>query len=213
MDVVRDLYAELHRRQLRAEGYWLSTVANALADRLSRDRDSSNWCLRRSVFLVLHSRWGPFMIDRFATALNTHLPRFNSAVANPCREDVGAYRQHWAGVEHNYINPPLSQAALAIFKVEADGSSAVLVLPVWTAQPWWHRINLLEQAAVLLPDGAPPYTHGRYAGPGLSPRWQTAAIYVAPPTNRITSSAGGRPPTLESWQPSARRVPVPRLQE
>lgn len=125
MDVVRDLHAELHRRQLRAEGYWLSTVANAHADRLSRDRDSSDWGLRRSFFLVLHSRWGPLTIDRFATVLNTHLPRFNCAVANPDAEAVDAYKQHRGGPEHNNTNPPLSQAESAISKVAADGTSAV----------------------------------------------------------------------------------------
>lgn len=213
MNVVRALHAELHRRQLRAEGYWLSTVANAHADRLSRDRDSSDWRLRRSVFSVLYARWGPFTIDRFATTLNTHLFRFNSAVANPNSEAVDAYRQRWGGAEHNYINPPLSQAALAIAKVAADGASAVLVPPVWPAQPWWARINHLAQAAVLLPDGAPLFKHGRYMGPGHSPRWQTAAFYVEPPTIPSTALAGGRSPTWESWPPSARQAPAPRLQD
>lgn len=211
MDVARDLHAELHRRQLRAEGYWLSTVGNAHADRLSRDRDSSDWSLRRSVLLVLHSRWGPLTIDRFATLLNMHLPRFNCAVANPGAEALDAYKQHWGGQEHNYINPPLSQAALAISKVAADGVSAVLVLPVWPAQPWWSRVTRLAQAAVILPDRAPLFTHGQCAGPGLSPRWQTAAFYVAPPTTRSTVSAGEKMLIWESWPPSARPAPAPRL--
>ncbi|KAK1865489.1 hypothetical protein I4F81_008020 [Pyropia yezoensis] len=210
MDVVRDLHAELHRRHLRAEGYWLSTVANAHADRLSRDRDSSDWGLRRSVFLVLHSRWGPLTIDRFATVLNTHLPRFNCAVANPDAEAVDAYKQHWGGPEHNYTNPPLSQAESAMSKVAADGTSAVLVLPVWPAQRWWWRITRLAQAAVILPDRAPLFTHGEYAGPGLSPRWQTAAFYVAPPTTPSTVSAGENMLIWESWPPSARPAPAPR---
>lgn len=213
MTVVRALHAELHRRQLRAEGYWLSTVANAHADRLSRDRDSSNWRLRRSVFSVLHARSGPFTIDRFATSLNTHLPRFNSAVAYPNSEAVDAYRQRWGGAEHNNINPPLSQAALAIAKVAAGGASAVLVLPFWPAQPWWARINHLAQAAVLLPDGAPLFTHNRYTGPGHSPRWQAAAFYVGTPTTQSTDLAGGRSPTWETWPPSARQAPAIRLQD
>lgn len=194
MSVVRDLHAELNSRQLSAEACWLSTVANEHAERLLRDRDSTDWRLRRSVFSVLHSRWGPLTIDRFATTLNTHLPRFNSAVANPEAKAVVAYRQSWGGNEHNYINPPLSQAALVIAKISHENASAVLVLPIWPAQPWWARISCIAQTAVLLPDGAPLFTHGWYAGRGLSPRWQTAAFYVAPRTSPNMASAGVRAP-------------------
>lgn len=42
MGLVRELHAELHSRQLRAECYWLSTVANAHADKLSKDADSTD---------------------------------------------------------------------------------------------------------------------------------------------------------------------------
>lgn len=160
MDVVRDLHFELNKRQLSAEAYWLSTVANKHAARLSRDRDGTDWRLRRSPFLVLHSRWGAFTVDRFATAVNTQLERFNSAVANPGFHAVDAYLQPWGGLEHNYINPPLSQAALVISEIAQDNASAVFVLPVWPAQPWWARILSLATKAVVLSMTAPLYAVG-----------------------------------------------------
>lgn len=209
MSVVREVLRELHSRQLRAEAYWLSSIANAHADKLSRDRDASDWRLRRSVFSVLQARWGPLVVDRFASERNRQLPVFKSAAACPGTAAVDAWRQDWRGV-HNYVNPPFSMAALAINKLAVEGASAVLVLPVWRAQPWWARFLALADAAVLPPVGSPLYTHGLYVSPAKSPRWRTAAFYVAPATTRRTGSAGAPPPTWECWPPSARRVPALR---
>eukprot|EP00168_Porphyra_purpurea_P015821 TRINITY_DN4959_c0_g1_i1.p9 TRINITY_DN4959_c0_g1~~TRINITY_DN4959_c0_g1_i1.p9 ORF type:complete len:121 (-),score=14.76 TRINITY_DN4959_c0_g1_i1:384-746(-) len=100
MRVLQDLHYDLHRRQLRDEAKWLSTVANEHADKLSRDRDSSDWRLRRPVFLVLHSRRGPLTVDCFATDANAHRPRFSSAVACPGAEAANAWNLPWRG-EHN----------------------------------------------------------------------------------------------------------------
>lgn len=158
---------------------------------------------------MLDERWGPLSVDRFASAANAQLPRWNSRVAGPGAEAVDAWRQDWRR-EHNYVNPPFSHAALAINKLHVEGASAVLILPVWTAQTWWARLMALAELAVLLPAGAPLYTHGAAAGPAPSPRWQTAAFIVAPATTPRTACAGGRPPTWVSWPPLARRVPGPR---
>lgn len=132
MAVVRELHWELHRRQLRAKAVWLSTVTNHHADRLSRELNSSDWRLRRSIFLVLAARWEPLHVDRFAPSTKAQLPRFNAAVACPCAEAVDAWWQDWPGVT-SYVNPPFVQAALAATKVTTKGAAAVMVLPVWTA--------------------------------------------------------------------------------
>lgn len=209
MDVVRELHKELHSQQLRAEAYWLSTVANEQADRLSRDKDSTDWHLRRAVFSVLHSRWGPFFVDRFATSRNTNLQRFNSVVANPGADAVNAFLQPWGGAEHNYINPPFAQAALMIAKVASENASAVLVLSVWPAQPWWQRILNIAAGAVILPTSASLYSHGRGMGQGFSPRWQTAALNVERRTTPTMVCAGARRRMWESWPPLARQAPAP----
>lgn len=155
MDVVREVYVDLHSRQLRADAYWLSTVANEHADRLSRDRYRTYWRLRRSVILVLQSRWGPFTVDRFATVVETQLERFNSVVANPGADAVDAYRQPWGGMEHSYVNSPLAQAALAISKMAKENASGVMFLPFWPAQPRWARIIPLASLAIYPPSVGP----------------------------------------------------------
>lgn len=51
---------------LRAKPTWLSSVANADADKLSRDTYSADRHLRRDVFLALDQAWWPLTVDRFA---------------------------------------------------------------------------------------------------------------------------------------------------
>lgn len=77
-------------RGLRAEATWLSSLANARADKLSRDKDSSDWRLHADVFAVLARAWGPLDVDRLATAENRLLARFNSLVLSPGCEAVDA---------------------------------------------------------------------------------------------------------------------------
>lgn len=77
-------------RGLRAEALWLSSLANARANKLSRDKDSSDWRLHGDVFAVLARAWRPFDVDRFATAENRLLDRFNSLVLSPGCEAVNA---------------------------------------------------------------------------------------------------------------------------
>lgn len=127
-----------------------------------------------------------------------------------------AFCQPWGGGEHNYIKPPfaqaalvIAQAALVIAKVAAENASAVLVLPVWPALPWWQRILNIAAAAVILPTSASLFTHGRGMRQGFSPRWQTAALYVERWTTPTTVCAGALRRMWESWPPLARRARAP----
>jgi len=129
ISIVRELHRELHSCDLRAEAYSLSSIANAHADKLSRDLESTDRRLRWLVFLVLHARWRPLTIDRSATDVNTNLPRLTARVVCPNSEAVEDWRQHRTG-EAKYINPLVSQAALAIAKIASEGCHALLTLPI-----------------------------------------------------------------------------------
>jgi hypothetical protein len=58
------------------------------AHTLSREMDTKDWQLNPRLFAHLQERWGPHTIDRFASMLNTHLPRFNARWRDPQCEDV-----------------------------------------------------------------------------------------------------------------------------
>lgn len=119
---------KLSARCLRAEATWLSSVANADADKLSRDLDSSDCCLRRDVSLALHHAWGPFTVDRFASSANRQLKRFNSLTAEAGCEAVNGLAQHWTG-ELNYVNSPISQLSLVLPKLRRERALAVFIVP------------------------------------------------------------------------------------
>lgn len=223
MAVINSLYSRspaLHRdvtklrkiladRDLGIEATWLSSVETKWADSLSRERDSTGWRLARSAWDALNDAWGPMTIDHFATPLDTHLPRFNSAMACPGTERVDAHTAPWWG-ETNYCAPPFSHAPAALRKCFKDRATAIFLFPVWPAHPWWRRAATRTHAAVLLPDDAIIYTSGRFTPPAKPPFWQMAAFLFKNGGTPTTGPRGDAWPTIRHWPPSARPVPALR---
>lgn len=195
-------------RGLRAEALWLSSLANARANKLSKDKDSSDWRLHGDVFAVLARAWRPFDVDRFATAENRLLDRFNSLVLSPGCEAVNAWAQHWGG-EFNYVNPPFSKLDLILPKLRRDRAAALVIASKWPAFPWWRQLLSASRAAVYLPRTARLFTRGHWATPGKQPSWQTAALWIDCSNPVPTVSRGGTVPRPTQWPPSARRAPAP----
>jgi hypothetical protein len=54
------------------------TLCHEKQKELSRELDIEDWQLSPKIFSLLHDRWGPHSIDRFASMLNTQLPCFNA---------------------------------------------------------------------------------------------------------------------------------------
>lgn len=193
---------KLAARGLRAEATWLSSLASARADKLSRDKDSSDWRLQPDVFAALSRAWGPFYIDRFATAENRHLPGFNSLYMSAGTEAVNAWAQPWGG-HSNYVNPPISQLDLVLPKLQRDRAAALVIAPEWPAFPWWRQFLAAARTAVYLPRSARLFTHGRWAGRGRQPYWRTAALWIDCSGPAHTVSRGGTLPRPTPWPPSA----------
>lgn len=207
MAVLTSVSNKLSARGLRAEASWLSSVANAHADKLSRDKDSSDWTLNAGVFRQLDAAWGPLTVDRFATAENSRLPRFNSLVASAGTKGINGWSQPWSG-ENNYVCPLLSQAGLVLPKTQREGANVVALLPEWPAMPWRRPILLAAHEAVYLPSTAQLFTRGRWAAPARQPRWRTVAFCLRDGGKPPIAWRGGMPPTPTSWAPSALRAPA-----
>jgi len=181
----------------RLEASWIPTAENVWADNLSRDRDSTDWRLNRSVFQSLNAAWGPCGVDRFATASTSMLPTFNSLVPCPRPAAVDGWAQDWGGGIINYVSHPFSQAALVTRKIFRDRASAVVVLPAWPAQVWWAETLHRANAAFFLPASAALYSRGGSNLPAHPPLWLTVALFYR---------AGGRPCPRWSGAPT----PTPR---
>ena len=155
-------------------------VMNSQADRLSRSPDVHNWMIHPTLFNLLNKRFGPFSIDRFATNMNAHLPRFNSRYWEPESEGINALAQDWSN-DNNFANPPWALIPQVIAKVIADRAECTVITPVFPAQAWfWSLWGLAVCEPILLP------THGHsmmYLGPDPEPlrnkRWRLAAWKIS----------------------------------
>lgn len=206
-DVAR-LRTLLKTRGLGIGATWLASLEKTWTDRLSRERDSTDWQLARSVLSELARAWGPLTMDRFASPLSIHRPRFNAFLACPGAEAIDAMAQTWAG-EGNYCAPPFSMAAAVLRKSLAERDSAVVVFPAWPAQPWWRRAVSRATTAVLLLAAATQYTRGRCAPPATRPSWQMVAFYFRRGGTPPTAAAGGPSPPIPLRPPSAPPAPAP----
>eukprot|EP00873_Tetraselmis_striata_P044568 jgi/Tetstr1/464832/TSEL_009571.t1 len=67
---------------------YIRSAANVWADRLSRHLDNDDWQLEPVLFAELEAMWGAHSVDRFASAMNAMLPRYNAAWLDPGCEAV-----------------------------------------------------------------------------------------------------------------------------
>jgi hypothetical protein len=78
MDELRQLWCLLDTKSITMRAHYIRLAANVSADKLIRHLDSDDWRLDPVLFAELDMRFGQHSIDRFASALNTLLPRYNA---------------------------------------------------------------------------------------------------------------------------------------
>eukprot|EP00873_Tetraselmis_striata_P006694 jgi/Tetstr1/426958/TSEL_017171.t1 len=97
---------------------YIRSAANVWADRLSRHLDSDDWQLDPVMFAELEAMWGAHSVDRFASALNAMLPRYNAAWLDP-------------GCEA---------------KLRQSGAAATVVAPRWEGKMWHQALTEMAVA-------------------------------------------------------------------
>jgi hypothetical protein len=97
------------------------------ADTLSRELDTHEWQLNPRLFAHLQAQWGPNIIDRFASMLNTQLPRWR----DPQCEAVDCLRLPDAAWrrENNYCNPPWTALPPLAAKPNQSQAPATVIAP------------------------------------------------------------------------------------
>jgi hypothetical protein len=111
-------------------------------DGLSRWVDVNDWTLQTHVWQRLQDWSSAMTVDRFASAENAKLRRWNSRFHEPGTEAVDALREDWGG-EGNYACPPLALISQVVELVREQQADATLVVPVWKGQPWWPILRIL----------------------------------------------------------------------
>ena len=121
---------------VRLEPEWVPREKNQLADYFSRIIDYDDWYIDQAVYKMLDTTWGPHTVDRFATAYNAQVQRFNSRFACPGSEAVDAFTVDWSK-ENNWWCPPPMLVPRVLRHAECCKAQGTLVVPFWESAPFW----------------------------------------------------------------------------
>ena len=127
-------------------------VSNVTADKESRiSKMDSEWMLQPCIFRKLCQRFYTPEIDLFATRLNAQVSTYISWKPDPSALDIDAFTLDWGG-KSLYAFPPFSVISRALRKLQDDGATVLMILPLWPTQVWFPMaLQLLVDAPVLLP--------------------------------------------------------------
>jgi len=143
MAELRKLWWLVDTNDITIRARYIRSAANVWADKLSRDRTGQgDWTLRRDVFAQLDKEWGPHTMDRFATANDKLVDRYNARAMGPGCLGVDALAQtdkNWRA-EHNWCHPPWALLAQLAGKLRASGASATVVTPTWRSEAWYGEL-------------------------------------------------------------------------
>ncbi|XP_044165229.1 uncharacterized protein LOC122949160 [Acropora millepora] len=135
------------------DNIWLSAThtpgsKNIQADKESRVlKESTEWSLSQEVFNAIQERWGKCDI---ASRLNK-VPQYVSWRPDPGAQFINALLVNWKP-HYFYAFPPFSLLATCLQKVVQDQSTGILIVPMWTTQPWFTLLlNLLTDNPLVLP--------------------------------------------------------------
>ena len=185
MTELRVLHKLLDDYSIELQTRYIPTDDNVVADGLSRTNDETAWELRPEVFLALG---GPLhTVDRFASAINTRLPRFNTRWPQPGAEATDALAvadDEWAATV-SWCNPPWSLLERLAAKLQRSKGAATVIAPFWPGARWYPLLSGLATQVVRLPASAEWWR----AGPACSspakppPAWdmQAFCIHTNPP--------------------------------
>lgn len=166
-------------RRIYLTAEYLPGLKNGEADKLSRIE--SNWAeshLARPLYRLVDRTWGPHSMDAFASATNHQCPRYvslrldhNTMYTDFLSHPVNPKENVWAF-------PPFAMIGRVMRKVEEEGLTLTLLIPIWPAQPWWPLFPaLLSDYPLLLPHHQHPIsTWVEGVQQHHCPSWQWAAL-------------------------------------
>lgn len=140
-----------------ANEIWISAAhipgkENVVADYESRHFNlDAEWKLNRSSLqYALNQLQASPVIDLFASRVNKQFCRFVSYRPDPEAEAVDAFSLSWRELNF-YAFPPFCIICRVLQKVRREQATGVIVVPDWSAQPWYPVLHrLLEGPPVKL---------------------------------------------------------------
>jgi len=179
MKCLRELWALMHRAEIRFSKVAYIRSAENPADAPSRVRSWDEWKLSQSVMSSMTS--GPYSVDRFASQHTALCPRYNSLWSDPAAEgEVNAFANSWTG-EKNWVHPPIDLLDDVVLKLREERCAATVVAPYWPSKSWFNALMELSTSMQMVPSAAlaadPAFlAHWGVRGPGS---WPLAFFHVS----------------------------------
>lgn len=160
------VYCLLFNINLASQYVGAGVIINSGADMLSRDRDASDCQLVPAMFEFLWGRFGPFVMDMFASGASAQavpgtqqLLPYWSLWADGVAAGVDALTADWKAVAARgvlYAFPPVPLVGEVIRLVVAADVRAVVVLPKWQSHWWWPWVlQYAKEAPISLSEMRP----------------------------------------------------------
>lgn len=176
--LAEEIFVLAKERQADVSAVHIKGEHNCRADRLSRQRERHGWQMDTTKFNKVAERWLTPTIDRFADNINARLPRFNSRWWTPGAEDYDALRLNWRN-EVNYVCPPIRLLGPCISKIRREAATAIVIAPLWEAQPWFQELVSMSKDRLMIPNTAFVNPHSTATPePQRNSRWKFAAFWV-----------------------------------
>ena len=141
MRLLRRLWLLVDTAGLALTVRYIPSGENVLADALSRGSPFDELMLLPHAWAALERRFGPHTIDRYASAANALLPRWNCLLPDARSAGAGALAQRWEGENSFAFPPPSELPRIAQFLFEHPGAPCTVVTPYWPAQPWFQVLS------------------------------------------------------------------------
>jgi hypothetical protein len=161
-DVTKRIWNFAQSRQLHLSAEYINTLDNKLADHQSRVFSNPNieLSLRAPIFVSLQQALGPLDIDCFAAMENHQLPKYMALHPDPFSIQTDFFSKTSPRRKRLYCFPPFNLVLRLLGKLEREGSTAVVILPLWPSRPFWPiMLTMLAQCPLTLPHE--PLTHPR----------------------------------------------------
>ena len=133
------------------KGIWLSASyisgsVNVDADNLSRNLNLNlEWMLSANTFQKIITFYGQPDIDLFASRLNAQLEDYISSKPDPRARFIDAFTIDWSCFFF-YAFPPFCMVSRCVQKIIQDQATGILVVPLWTTQPFFTVVLSLSVA-------------------------------------------------------------------
>ncbi|CAD6228482.1 GSCOCG00012047001-RA-CDS, partial [Cotesia congregata] len=141
--LAKEIWDWCEERNIWLYASYIPSRENKEADSLSRVKNiDTEWSLADYAFKRITKRFGVPSIDLFASRNNSKCKKYCAWERDPEAMTIDAFTINWK--EHRfYAFPPFALIARVLQKIINDRACGVIVIPLWSTQPWFPLLKNL----------------------------------------------------------------------